>query len=268
MIKPLKAFPLLGILAILVSVSITACTKQGTDVIPSKPSDTTKPVTPPPPVADSFQLRDTGVSIITMPQPVGNMSQYLQYIPAGYNDKKTYKWPLVFFLHGVGEMGYDASILKSVGLCKVAPGKPFIVIAPQAHANWWNNDALVQFYQQIIKQYHVDTSRIYLTGLSMGGYGTWTLAISHPKWFAALVPISGGGDSSQVKVLKNVPVWDFHNADDPTVAVQNSRMMVAALKAAGGNVQYTENPTGGHDAWTKAYASADLYTWMLAQKKP
>ncbi|SCC09999.1 hypothetical protein GA0116948_103244 [Chitinophaga costaii] len=259
------------LLAALSLCSMLACTKEGSYItVPTKTSDTTKTVTPPvtTPVQDSFQLRDTGITIVTLSKAVGNMKQYLQYIPAGYNEKKTYKWPIVFFLHGTGEIGNDANVLRNVGLPKVSAGKQFIIIAPQCTANWWNLDALQTFYLSMIKQYHIDSSRIYLTGLSMGGMQTWDWAIDKPAQFAAIVPISANGDTSKVKVLKNLPVWVFHNADDPTVSVWGDRLMVDALKNAGGNVKYTENATGGHDAWDKAYAMPELYTWLLAQKKP
>ncbi|HEY0273745.1 MAG TPA: hypothetical protein VGC22_11210 [Chitinophaga sp.] len=268
--KPLKAIPLLAATVFLFG-GMLACTKERSYIpAPSKAVDTVKPVTPPPveEKPDIFQLRDSGITIVTMSQPVGNMKQYLQYIPAGYNEKKTYKWPIVFFLHGTGEIGNNANILRNVGLPKVSAGKPFIIIAPQCNANWWNLDALQTFYLAMIKQYHIDNSRIYLTGLSMGGMQTWDWAIAQPKQFAAIVPISANGDTTKVKVLKNLPVWVFHNADDPTVSVWGDRSMVSALKSAGGNVKYTENPTGGHNAWDKAYAMPELYTWLLAQKKP
>ncbi|WP_341834682.1 hypothetical protein WJU16_17150 [Chitinophaga pollutisoli] len=123
-------------------------------------------------------------------------------------------------------------------------------------------------YSQVLKDYNVDSSRIYLTGLSMGGYGTWSWVLNKPERFAAVVPICGEGTPSKACVLKSKPVWVFHNADDPTVPVKGSRDMVNAIRNCGGTlVKYTENATGGHNAWTKAYSDPALYTWLNQQKK-
>ncbi len=114
-----------------------------------------------------------------------------------------------------------------------------------------------------MKTYRVDPSRIYLTGLSMGGFGSWDWIVYKPAHFAAVVPICGGGTPSKACLLKDKPVWAIHNADDPTVNVQSSRDMVNAIIACGGKLlKYTENPTGGHDAWTKAYNDPALYAWL------
>lgn len=220
-----------------------------------------------PPVADSFAPQTTGVTARKMSAQTGNMTDYLLYIPDGYNEKKDYKWPVVFFLHGIAEIGNNVNVLKNVGLVKVAAGKPFVIVAPQCGKDWWNIAALETFYKEVMSKYHVDPNRVYLTGLSMGGYGTWDWGTEHPERFAALIPICGAGSKSQMPKLKTMPIWVFHCADDPTVNVSNSRTLVDALKAIGSNVQYTEYPSGGHDAWTRTYANADVYTWLLKQHK-
>lgn len=253
------------VLLIVLLGNIVACSKRndaatpggnGTDTIPNPPKE------------DVFDPQTPGITIKTMDYKGGNIDDYLLYVPDTYNEKKSYKWPIVIFLHGIGEIGNDINVIKKVGLPKVVAGKQFVMIAPQCTASWWNTDVLQQLYKEVLKKYHVDSSRVYLTGLSMGGYGTWNWAQTSPEKFAAIVPISGVGTPSQACVLKNMPVWAFHNANDPTVAVSGSRDMVNALKACGSNlVKYTENPTGGHDAWTKAYADTALYTWLLQQKK-
>jgi predicted peptidase len=204
----------------------------------------------------------------TLPANVGNVSKnYVLYVPSTYNNNYN-KWPLVIFLHGIGEMGTDLNKVKSVGLCRVVKGKQFVMVAPQCLSGWWNTSSLNEFLKQIIPKFHVDPKRIYLTGLSMGGYGTWDWAENYASQFAAIVPISGGGDVNKACNLKTMPIWAFHNANDPTVSVTNSRDMVKAIKACGSTkIKYTENATGGHDAWTKAYADPNLYTWLLAQHK-
>jgi len=119
----------------------------------------------------------------------------------------------------------------------------------------------------VIRKYHVDRRRVYLTGLSMGGFGTWSLAAANPKRFAAIAPICGGGNTADAKKLATLPMWVFHGAKDPTVPVQRSREMVEAIKVAGGNIKYTEYPEAGHDSWTETYDNPALYEWFLAQKR-
>ena len=245
-----------------------ACSKQAT----------TGPVTGeegknPPPAVDtsSFVRQQTGVSFRKVNNPKG-ITDYVLQIPASYNDQKTVKWPVIIFLHGIGERGNDLNQVKNAGLAGKAaadPNFPFIVISPQCKTDsWWDNPSLDALYADVLKQYNIDPQRIYLTGLSMGGYGTWDWAQNAPDKFAAIVPICGGGTPANACVLKSVPVWAFHNADDPTVSVYNSRDMVDALvKCCSNLVKYTENPTGGHDAWTKAYNDPALYDWIKAQKK-
>ena len=119
----------------------------------------------------------------------------------------------------------------------------------------------------IAAKYRVDKDRIYLTGLSMGGFGTWSLAAAHPERFAAIVPICGGGNPADAAKLKNLPIWVFHGAKDPVVPPERSESMVKAIKAAGGNVKLTVYPDAGHDAWTATYENPELYRWLFAQKR-
>jgi predicted peptidase len=113
----------------------------------------------------------------------------------------------------------------------------------------------------------VDPDRVYLTGLSMGGYGTWSLAAAHPERFAAIVPICGGGNPADAAKLASLPVWVFHGAKDPTVPLERSKEMVEAIKSAGGNPRFTIYPEAGHDSWTETYNNPELYQWLLEQKK-
>jgi predicted peptidase len=199
--------------------------------------------------------------------------KYLLYLPKSYGEKKDQKWPLMLFLHGAGERGSDISLVKKHGPPKlIDQGKeyPFIVVSPQCPTNnWWPEqvEALVALLDDVQSKYAVDADRVYLTGLSMGGFGTWTLACRYPERFAAITPICGGGDRYLVSRLKNVPVWVFHGAKDPTVPLQASTDMVDALKRAGGDVQLTVYPEAGHDSWTETYNNPKLYEWFLSHHR-
>jgi predicted peptidase len=194
---------------------------------------------------------------------------YLLYLPKGYQDS-TKEWPLMLFLHGAGESGSDLAKVKTHGPPKIVESKPdfpFILVSPQSPGRGWNPETLNALLNDIQKNYRVDKDRVYLTGLSMGGFGTWALAAAHPEKFAAIVPICGGGNTADAAKLAKLPIWVFHGEKDPTVPVQNSKEMVAAIKAAGGNVKATYYPEAGHDSWTETYNNPELYKWLLEQKR-
>ncbi|MGA2172955.1 MAG: prolyl oligopeptidase family serine peptidase [Sedimentisphaerales bacterium] len=197
---------------------------------------------------------------------------YLLYLPADYKKDAKKKWPLILFLHGAGERGNNLEIVKKHGPPKlVAQGKnfDFIIVSPQCPNDlWWpeQNDTLITLLDEIEAKYHVDTDRVYLTGLSMGGFGTWTLAERYPQRFAAIAPICGGSEHYEAIRLKNVPIWAFHGAKDPIVPVVRTTEMVEAVKAAGGNVKMTIYPEADHDAWTQTYDNPELYEWFLSHK--
>ena len=119
----------------------------------------------------------------------------------------------------------------------------------------------------MLQKYQVDPQRVYLTGLSLGGYGTWSLASRYPKRFAAIVPICGGGRESAMEPLKDLPVWVFHGAKDEIVSINESERLVEALQAIDGNVKFTVYPEADHDAWTETYNNPQLYQWLLQQKR-
>jgi predicted peptidase len=195
---------------------------------------------------------------------------YLLFLPAGY-EKSDKTWPLMLFLHGAGESGNDLAKVKAHGPPKIVGTKadfPFIVVSPQSAGRGWNADTLNALLDDIIAKYRVDKDRVYLTGLSMGGYGSWTLAAAHPEKFAAVAPICGGGNPADAKKLKDLPIWVFHGAKDPTVPIRRSQEMVEALKAAGNDkVKFTTYPDAGHDSWTETYSNPELYKWLLEQKR-
>ena len=197
--------------------------------------------------------------------------QYLTYLPENYDSVSTQRWPVVLFLHGSGERGSDLTKVKINGLpYLIEAGKhfPFITIAPQCPSNeWWNVMALCDLLDEVVAKYHVDSDRVYLTGLSMGGYGTWSLATRFPERFAAIVPICGGGDPEAAADIKNIPVWVFHGAKDRVVPPQRSQEMVDALQKLGAPVHFTLYPDANHNSWTPAYATEELYTWLLQQHR-
>lgn len=196
---------------------------------------------------------------------------YLLYLPENYSNQK--EWPLIVFLHGAGERGNDLNQVRAEGLPKfIENGKtyPFIIASPQCPSDiWWPAiiEQTMALIDELSENYNIDESRIYLTGLSMGGWGTWSTACAHPERFAAIVPICGGGMPFLAGNLKDVPVWAFHGAKDTVVLLHRSQEMVDAVNAAGGNAKLTVYPEAGHDSWTQSYANPELYTWLLSHSK-
>lgn len=196
---------------------------------------------------------------------------YLLYLPKDYGvSDKPRKWPVLVFLHGSGERGADLALVKKHGPPKIAEEKnlPFITVSPQCpEGSRWDSGELIQLVDHITKTLEVDTARLYLTGLSMGGGGTWSTAAAYPDRFAAIVPICGRADPSTAEKIKHIPTWVFHGAKDSAVSVEQSEKMVAALKQAGAEPKYTLYPEAGHDSWTESYNNPELYKWLLEQKK-
>ena len=199
--------------------------------------------------------------------------EYLLALPKDYDKDTTKAWPLMVFLHGAGERGSDINKVKVHGPAKlVEQGKdfPFIVVSPQCpEGQWWNNrvETVMALIDEIAEKYRVDPKRIYLTGLSMGGFGTWSITTTFPDRFAAIVPICGGGQPYQAGNLKKIPIWAFHGGKDPVVPVAESERMVDAVKKAGGNAKLTIYPEAQHDSWTETYNNPALYEWLLKQSK-
>ena len=199
---------------------------------------------------------------------------FLLRVPRGI--KNGGKVPLLLFLHGAGEKGNDNQKQLKHDPTKLAPKDvfvktPMIAVAPQCPADqFWNGpilETVIKMVKDLEKELPVDPQRIYITGLSMGGYGTWGALAMEPKLFAAAVPICGGGDPSAVRKFDKVPIWAFHNDGDPTVGVEGSRSMIAALKKAGADPKYTEYQSTQHDAWTRTYKDPALWEWLVSQKR-
>jgi predicted peptidase len=201
------------------------------------------------------------------------------------------KYPLVIFFHGAGERGDNNTAQLVHGMNNFASDEirekyPAFVVAPQCpnDQKWadvdWGADKhtmakepsksmklSLELLAALQKEFSIDKDRLYVTGLSMGGYGTWDVIQRHPDMFAAAAPICGGGDTEGAKAMAKIPIWVFHGDKDTAVKVQRSRDMVAALKAAGSDVKYTEYPNVGHDSWTATYKDPKFYEWLFAQKK-
>ena len=200
---------------------------------------------------------------------------YLLFLPRGYNDAPAKEWPLILFLHGADERGDDLEVVKKHGIPRIAesqPDFPFVAVSPQCpEGSWWpmEFEALTALLDEVVSAYRIDTHRLYLTGLSMGGYGAWHLAVAHPDRFAAIAPICGGfhGPPRAVSVLKDVPVWAFHGAKDTTVPLEQQQKVVNVLQECGGNIRFTVYPEAAHDSWTQTYDTPKLYQWFLEQAR-
>ena len=194
--------------------------------------------------------------------------EYLLYLPKGYGRGK--KWPLMLFLHGSGERGNNLEMVASHGppkLIEAGQEFGFIVVSPQCSADgWWTTQALSTLLDNLEQHLQVDTSRVYLTGLSMGGYGTWAMASEFPDRFAAIAPICGGGLEWWMRGITHLPIWAFHGAKDSVVPLEQTTRLVNELKRLGSKkVKCTVYKNADHDSWTRAYANPKLYEWMLAQ---
>lgn len=219
----------------------------------------------------------------------GKKLLYRLFRPAGMDEKQ--KYPLVLFLHGAGERGDDnqAQIRNGVRFFLQNQATfPCFLVAPQCPGKFqwvdtpWGNlkhtipaqptepmQSTIELLPALQKEFAaIDPKRVYVTGLSMGGFGTWDLVSRFPRKFAAAVPICGGADEAQAPAIAKVPVWVFHGGADDVVKTVRSRNIVAALKAAGGSPKYTEYPGVGHGSWDQAYGEAELFPWLFSQKLP
>jgi len=205
---------------------------------------------------------------------------YLLFLPNGYSQKGSQRWPLMLFLHGAGERATNLAKVTVHGppkIVKSRPDFPFILVSPQCpEGETWSNDTLLTLLDELISKYKVDTNRVYLTGLSMGGYGTWSLGTQYPERFAAIAPICGGGETIQLLLasprkaaaLKSLGVWAFHGAKDPVVPLEESERMINALKKVGvKDVKLRIYPEAQHDSWSETYQNDELYEWFLEHKR-
>lgn len=199
---------------------------------------------------------------------------YLLYVPSEAKESKD-KLPLVLFLHGRGESYGPLSLVAKWGPPKYAArgdALPYILVSPQCPGkDFWNSDLqnkrVMELLDAMIKTHGPDESRIYVTGLSMGGYGTWSLLAKHADRFAAAMPVCGGGDPKQAAEMLDTPIWVFHGDRDRPVPFSKSVEMVEAIKDAGGkNIRFTTYENIGHNCWSATYATPEVWSWLLSQR--
>jgi predicted peptidase len=198
--------------------------------------------------------------------------KYWLFLPANYVTKEA--WPLMLFLHGAGERGDDIELVKQWGPPKRVienPEFPFILISPQCQSGKrWNPDylpTLAHLVDELAGKLRVDKERMYVTGLSMGGRGTWGMITKYPKLFAAAAPICGGGNPELAPRVKNIPIWAFHGDADRTVPLAENQEMVEAVNQSGGEAKLTIYPGVGHNSWSETYANPKLYEWLLSHTR-
>ncbi len=200
--------------------------------------------------------------------------KYYVFQPSDESEKTDAGFPLMLMLHGAGERGDNLELLKKYGpveFCSKAESAKnwkFFTVAPQCPANgWWSAAQLSVMIDKVCELYPVDKDRVYVTGVSMGGFGTWALLATCPEKIAAAAPICAGGDPNAAPKMATTPIWAFHGDKDPLVRLEQSQTMIDANKKAGNpDAKLTVYPGVGHDSWINAYAEADLYTWLLSKR--
>lgn len=217
---------------------------------------------------NGWQIKHLDISQLSVPK-----LQYYVQLPSDYEKDPGKKRPMILFLHGIGERGYTFDdCVKSITshsiphIAMTDKSFPFIVISPMCPSgtSWVQLPySLINVVDEAAAKYNADPDRIYLTGISMGGMGVWSLAMQYPEKFAAIAPVCGKADPAKVDRIKNIPVWAFHGAKDDTIPLALDQKVVDALKACGGNVKFTVYPDIGHECWNKAYDTKELYTWFL-----
>lgn len=224
----------------------------------------------------------------------GHVLPYRFYMPDNNSEKGT-KYPLVIFFHGAGEKGFDnRSQFQRFNPTEFWKKYPCYVLAPEcpertpqtsnAESVWvntlfgarehqmakeatWPMQMAISLIQEIMHKYPVDDKRVYVTGLSMGGFATWEIMQRKGTWFAAAIPVCGGGDPNYASKIVDIPIWAFHGSADRTVPVECSRYMIEAIRSKGGNPKYTEYPGVDHDAWSPTYSNTEVWDWLFRQKK-
>ena len=236
-------------------------------------------------ISSPVQAVDKNLVIDTYISKRGEKMPYLLFVPKGYDKQK--KYPLVLWLHGGGSRGSDPKIQLTFGeqhgfgfLIRAdnQARYPSFVLAPQCPLNKvWGDPAasnptnemnlVLEIIQQLQASYSIDPARLYVMGMSLGGYGTWDVIMRRPGMFAAAVPICGGGDPAKASMMKQTSIWAFHGDEDQSVAVSESRQMIEALRKHGANPKYTEYKQVGHNSWERAFAEPDLLSWLFAQRQ-
>ncbi len=218
------------------------------------------------PVLRSSEVRDDE------PTPADTL-RYLIHLPDDYDADPDRRWPLVLFLHGAGERGADLELAALHGPPKLADAGhefPFILVTPQcAASSQWVAElsTLSGLLDEVVAAHRVDPTRVSVTGLSMGGYGTWSLAVRYPDRFAAIAPICGGLWMQGAAPIRSVPVWAFHGDADDVVPISATEQIVTELRSLGADPQFTRYAGVGHDSWTETYENPRFYDWLLSQRR-
>lgn len=232
-----------------------------------------------------FRSEAKGDDVVTEPQTEHHFQrtvetqqsiEYLLFLPKNYDAERTEGWPMMLFLHGAGERGDDLEKVKVHGPPKQVQTDsdfPFVLVSPQCpEGQAWDVAVLEGLLDQMLSEHNIDPRRVYLTGLSMGGYGTWSFATAHPARFAAIVPICGGGQRLPIilasgekkKNLQRLPIWAFHGGKDSVVPLDETERMIDAFhRIEADEVKLTVYPEADHDSWTQTYNNPELYTWLL-----
>jgi predicted peptidase len=268
--------------ALLVCGALAACQTAPTTEPPAAPEGSVV-LEPGLPTAVQLQASFTLPDELDGRPAIHDEMRYLLYLPAGYNEDPQQRWPLIYFLHGSGDDDYDSTFVLSYGLPAVLlQGEqpedfPFVVVSPQAFpgGTWWDEDALPALeavLNEVLATYRIDPDRVYLTGLSMGGYGSWYMATAYPQYFAAMVSISGSGyrtpylpEAETLCRMKDIAIWAIHGAQDAISAPDASEFNTLALRdTCRGEVKWTLYDDVGHfGAYERAYRDPELYRWML-----
>ena len=219
----------------------------------------------------------TGPSFVEVTDVRGYRALVL--VPTNMSESKSGKLPAILFLHSIGERGNNLNLLKQNGFPRVIEGDqqfPFVFIMPQCPSSteWYytnadNIGAMGMFLDDILARFPVDPDRLYITGLSMGGIGSWYFAIKMPSRFAALVPVAFRGDGWSPSPAKDIPVWAFHGVKDGVIPISKAQELVDQFRAAGGSIKFDPYPNGAHDGstWTVTYNNPDVYDWLLRKKR-
>lgn len=221
----------------------------------------------------------TGQTVRALPPGIAAQTDNLNdrfwlYLPKRYETGRE-KLPLIIYLHGSSRRGREVEEVKENGLPPLLDEKEdfeFIVASPQALAKYpwqecWRPDDLILLLDYLLGNYRIDPDRVYLTGLSMGGYGTWACIAKHADRFAAAIPVCGGGNPTWGGSIGKLPVWAFHGEEDFVVPISRSAEMVDAVNAAGGNARLTQYPNVGHDSYTRTYANPEVFRWLLEHER-
>ncbi len=200
-------------------------------------------------------------------EKTGKKLNYLSYTP-----KKAKNVPLIIYLHGAGSRGDELSSMSQVGpIGELENGRciPAKIVAPQCYGDTWFElfETLIDFAETVTNENGIKKNRIYLTGVSMGAYAAWQLAMTKPELFAALVPVCGGGMYWNAARLKNIPIWAFHGALDNVVYPEESLKMVSAINKNGGNAKLTVFPHNDHNSWDSAFSLDEMWEWLFEQKR-